>query len=196
VRAEQTPAIWSGQLTQKELAELFGITARQLRRWRTKKYVAPVCGTSGRARGYPPDEVARLAKRVFERNGAYDKNAARRLGCAEFLENLRLQIADQQADIDPASGKVRRHEILIEVLAGGADAAICTRQQFTRFEVKEWRALAERCLGQIAASPVALRHLANAVGTALMLAAVDQPPAPLPPPAIPARRLAKISLRP
>lgn len=161
-------------LCAKELADVFGIDVRHLRRLQNQvREIEPVRRSgSCRISGYTMEEVVRFAAGRFRRRRRFNEAAARRHGYYDLLDALRKKTAAEQARSEPASHAELRLELLLDVLVSGGGSDLAAKMGVTSGEVAGYEKLARDTIGRLFRQAPSLRStMAGVVQDALIAAA-------------------------
>jgi hypothetical protein len=152
----------------KELAELFEVDLRQVRRWANQKHLFNPSrrGGSCRVQDIPYEEIVRLACNRWRVGRLHRRDVAGRLGVENLLDFAKAEWERVQVETEScnAAGS-RRHRMNLHLLAGIAP------KDLSAAECEEMHASARRLLTRLLASPASSAHLMRAWAEALVLEA-------------------------
>jgi hypothetical protein len=155
----------------KELAELFDVDVRQVRRWINESALATPLrkGSSLRILDFPDHEIVRLFVIRKKAGKTVSVAAARRLGLEPLLGQAERRIDEGQPLQQNPS---QFHLLYLRLLAGAGDVtAIAREQNKTPLEIDALMTSARTLMRGILANPASQAHLVTAFREALLIEA-------------------------
>lgn len=136
VRLDEKPTRDRRPLGQKELAQIFDLTPRQIRRLQENGLVFPERRKgSNRIACYTPEEVARIAAYRFAKRKGFCREAAERLGWLDFFESVADAVTKEASDQDPQRYAEIRLRLRIELLVFGEQSPLAAQLRLTATEI-------------------------------------------------------------
>lgn len=167
-------------LTQKEVASLFAVDPRHLRRIQNlDRKIEPLRRPGSlRAAGYAPEEVARLASSRVRAGKSFDRAVAQRLGYLSFLDLVTARASEEHDQGTPERFESLRIQLLIDVLVFGNASLLAKRMGITATEISGYEQLAKHTIGGlITAAPQIREAIAVQIAAGLVREAVKSRPA-------------------
>lgn len=170
VRLDEKPKRDRRPLGQKELAQIFDLTPRQVRRLQEDGLVIPERRKgSVRIACYAAEEVARFAAYRFRRGKGFCSVAAERLGWLDFLNTVEAAVTKEANANDPGRYGEIRPRLRIELLVLGEESPLAARIGLTATEIEHEAVAAKSVIGELLLARPQLTHaLAEVVQAGLV----------------------------